>query len=100
MSNEPHDGDQSNLLAPRSDLDDIDLADLVLMITRHPVAIGRLRLVFIGSYWVTIVARPGDTPPSTSRLPGRMKRAKSFLTPAEEMAGVVERAMITPAIRP
>ena len=104
MSNEPHDGDQSKVyLVPRSDLDrDIDLVDLVLMITRHPVALVVVfALVFIGSYWVTISAPPTWLYTAIYELAARQDEAGEVVpwTPAEEMAGVVERAMITPAIR-
>ena len=104
MSNKPHDGDQSKVyLVPRSDLDrDIDLVDLVLMITRHPlVLIGVFVLILLGSYWTTISAPPTWRYTAIYELAARQDEAGEVVpwTPAEEMAGVVDRAMITPAIR-
>ena len=81
MSNEPHDGDQSKVyLVPRSDLDrDIDLVDLVLMITRHPLA---LVIVFAAALMgldppPLIAFEDADLSPMAKSFYGENKRIKN-----------------------
>lgn len=97
-------GDPSKVyLIPRAELDrDVDFVDLCMMIARHPAAfvVAFLVIAAIGCY-LAFARPPVWRHTAIYELAARQDASGELVpwTPADEMAGVVNQAMIVPAIR-